>query len=83
VSRHLLRDWWRAETAAERNHVHGLGWHGLRRKFATELKHTPIKDLCALGGWKSERTIFECYQQPDEGTMRRALEERHPIEAAG
>ena len=25
------------------------GWHSCRRKFATELKQTNLKDLCELG----------------------------------
>jgi integrase len=81
VSRHLVRDWWeRGEKAAEIVHQPGLGWHSLRRKFATELKHTPLKDLCHLGGWKEPQTVLKCYQQPDEVTMRQALEGRKQIE---
>ena len=49
------------------------GWHSLRRNFATELKDTPLKDLCYLGGWKDSKTLLECYQQPDERVMREAL----------
>jgi hypothetical protein len=41
-------------------------WHGLRRKFATEMKDLPLKDLCYLGGWKDPKTLLTCYQQPDE-----------------
>lgn len=79
-SRHIMRDWWgrarkQAELAAER----GLGWHSLRRKFATELKDTPLKDLCELGGWKDHNTILKCYQRPDEATMREALERRKAL----
>jgi len=58
----------------------GRGWHSLRRKFATELKHAPLKDLCALGGWKDAQTILKCYQQADPVTMRRALETRQPLD---
>ena len=61
----------------------GLGWHSLRRKFATELKHTPLKDLCYLGGWKEPQTVPKCYQRPDESTMREALEGRKPLKAVG
>lgn len=57
-------------------HIDGLGWHGLRRKFATELKSVPLTDLSHLGGWKTATTVIECYQQPDEVTMRKALMER-------
>lgn len=47
-----MRDWWeRGERLAEITQEPGLGWHSLRRKFATELKHTPLKDLCYLGHW--------------------------------
>jgi hypothetical protein len=59
----------------------GRGWHSLRRKFATELKGTPIKDLCALGGWRDSRTILEHYQRADFATMREALEHRRRLEA--
>jgi hypothetical protein len=58
-------------------HQEGMGWHSLRRKFATELKDTPLKDLCQLGGWKSPLTVLTWYQQPDQDTMRRSLEARH------
>ena len=56
-----------------------LGWHGLRRKFATELKDTPLKDLCALGGWKDHNTVLKCYQHADEATMREALAKRRAV----
>lgn len=80
VSRNLVRDWWeRAEKLAGVGHETGRGWHGLRRKFATDLKHIPLKDLCALGGWKDPQTVLKCYQQPDAVTMRRALELRQEV----
>jgi integrase len=82
ISRHMLNDWWqRAAIAAKLPKGERLGWHALRRQFATELKGTPIADLKALGGWKNEKTILECYQQPDEQTMRRALEQRQSLHA--
>ena len=57
VSGHLLRDWWeRGEAAAGLKPEPRRGWHSLRRKFATELKATPLKDLCELGGWKDPQT---------------------------
>jgi integrase len=83
-SRHLMRDWWRrAEALAEIKHEPGLGWHALRRKFATELKQVPLKDLCQLGGWKEPQTVLKCYQKPDEATMREALASRRQLHAAG
>jgi len=82
VSRHLLRDWWgRGEVLANLRHEPGRGWHSLRRQFATELKHVPLKDLCALGGWKSAQTVLVCYQQADPVTMRQALATRQRLEA--
>jgi hypothetical protein len=47
-----------------------------RRKFATELKQTNLKDLCALGGSKGAQTLLTCYVAPDEGTQREALAQR-------
>lgn len=83
VSRHLMRDWWQyGEALAKVPHVPGLGWHSLRRKFATELKHVPLKDLCYLGGWKEPQTVLKCYQRPDAATMREALATRKPLLAA-
>ena len=82
TSRHLVRDWWeRAETFAKLEHEARMGWHSLRRKFATELKEKPLKDLCALGGWKNPQTILLCYQREDEGTMREALATRKALRA--
>ena len=79
-SRRLLRDWWqRGEALAGVPHAPGLGWHSLRRKFATELKHVPLKDLCYLGGWKEPQTVLRCYQRPDETTMREALAGRRRL----
>ncbi len=59
------------------------GWHSLRRKFATEMKNTPLRDLCYLGGWKDPKTLLSCYQQPDGEVMRRALQDRRPFKGTG
>ena len=80
ISRHLLRDWWqRSERLAELEPETRRGWHSLRRKFATELKATPLVDLCALGGWKEPQTVLKCYQRPDAQTMRAALDRRERL----
>ena len=77
VSRHLMRDWWsKAEKLAELGRKKGRGWHSLRRKFASDLMHKPLKVLCQLGGWKTHVTVLMCYQQVDDGEMREALENR-------
>lgn len=72
--------WWREATEkAGLPQVPGEGYHGFRRKFATDLKGVPLKDLADLGGWKSPQTIVTCYMQSDEATMRQALERRVAI----
>jgi integrase len=78
IRRDLLRDWWqKLKVKAKLDRVRGRGWHSLRRKFATDLKHdTPLADLCALGGWKDHNTVLRCYMRPDEVTMRAALSRR-------
>jgi hypothetical protein len=62
-------------------HEPGRGFHALRRKFATELKHIPLKDLCALAGWKTPQVVLTCYQTADETTMREALASRRQLRA--
>ena len=69
--------WWKkAETLAGLEPKRGRGWHSLRRKFASDLMDTPLKVLCELGGWKDATTVLRCYQRPDAGQLRTALEGR-------
>jgi integrase len=76
--------WWRkAEKAANLEPKKGRGWHSLRRKFASDLMHQPLKVLCELGGWKSPQTVLSCYQQPDEEQMRVALDARRRTANSG
>jgi len=83
-TRHVVRKTWDAiAKAAGLPAGQRFGWHSLRRKFATELKEIPLKDLCHLGGWKSPSTILTCYQTPDESTQRSALAHRRTLRAAG
>jgi len=73
----LAQGWWvRAERLAGLEPKPGRGWHSLRRKFASDLMDQPLKVLCELGGWKEARTVLQCYQKPDEGQLRKALEAR-------
>jgi integrase len=44
-------------------------WHPWRRKWATERKDMPLKDVAEAGGWKDLRTLLK-YQQVDEQTLR-------------
>ncbi len=75
-----MLDWWDvAEKRAQLPSVVGRGFHSLRRKFATEMKHAPLKDLCHLGGWKSPTTVVTVYQQPDAATQFDALRSRRRV----
>jgi len=78
VSRHLMRNWWkRAERLAGLESVKGLGWHSLRRRFATDYRHNPLADVCELGGWKrGSRVVVELYQKPDLEAQRAVLSSR-------
>ena len=52
----------------------GSLWHAFRRLWATERKGLPVKDVAAAGGWTDVTTLIECYQQPDEETLRDVVE---------
>jgi integrase len=76
-SRNIMRDWWnRAQSRAGLAHIERLGWHSLRRKFANDLRHVPLKDLSSLGGWKDTQTLLKCYLKEDEEAMVQALRSR-------
>ena len=82
VSRWLVRDWWqKAETRAGLEPKRGRGWHSLRRKFASDLMDEPLKVLCELGGWKTAKTVLQCYQKADEAQLRAALANRQRVGA--
>ena len=77
LSRSQSYAWWnRAQELARLEPKPGRSWHSLRRKFASDLMDQPLKVLCELGGWKDAKTVLNCYQRPDEGQLRRALEAR-------
>ncbi len=81
-SRHLCRDWMeRAQKRAGLPPEKGRGWHALRRHFASELRHVPLRDLCDLGGWKDSTTVVKCYQRPSEEAQVAALESRRILQA--
>jgi hypothetical protein len=52
-----------------------LGFHAYRRKWATERKHLPVKDVAEAGGWLDRRSLELCYLQADEETMLAAVSE--------
>ncbi len=79
LSRNALDRWlYEAQKLAG---LDSLGWHSIRRKFASELRHIPLKDLCELGGWKDPKTILTCYQMPDQSELRESLKARRPFGA--
>lgn len=72
--RHVLDNWLRrafpkAGVVQERG---GL-WHALRRKWATERKGYPVKDVAAAGGWRDTDTILLSYQHADPETTKQVV----------
>jgi hypothetical protein len=59
----------------------GRLWHAFRRLRATERNALPVKDVAAAGGWKDVTTLINCYQQPDEDTLRSMVEFTPPAPA--
>jgi hypothetical protein len=55
--------------------VRGRGWHSLRRRFATDLDHLPLKQLMELGGWKTPVSVVR-YQKPTADQLRASLKTR-------
>ena len=35
-----------------------------------------LRVLCELGGWRDAHTVLRCYQRPDAGHLRQALDAR-------
>jgi hypothetical protein len=52
-----------------------LGFHAYRRKWATERKHLPAKDVAEAGSWLDTRSLEECYQQADDETLLQVVSE--------
>jgi integrase len=78
-SRHLLdsclrRAYKKAGTEPQRG---GL-WHPIRRKWVTERKGYPVKDVAVAGGWRDEQTVLRSYQQADAETVRQVV--LHPTQ---
>lgn len=74
--------WWEAAvTAAGIERRRRLGFHSLRRLFATSLKNRSLRDIAEAGGWKSPSTVL-IYVQPDQATMRDLIESRPRVAVA-
>lgn len=78
-SRYLFDAWLRRayEKAEIQKQAGGL-WHPLRRKWVTERKGYPAKDVAAAGGWRHEPTMLASYQQADAETVRKVV--LHPTQ---
>jgi len=66
----LLRE---AYALAELETLKGGLWHPWRRKWATERKNMPLRDVAEAGGWRDPNTLLKRYMQPDEATMTRVV----------
>ena len=74
--RHYLDRWLRfAEQHAGLEPLEGGLWHAYRRKWASERKALPLKDVAVAGGWKDVGTLLQCYQQPDHETLLAVMSE--------
>lgn len=62
-----------AEQAAGLEPLDGGLWHPYRRKWVTERKDAPLKDLMAAGGWSDVGTIMTCYLHVDDETLSRIV----------
>ncbi len=54
---------------------HG-GWHMLRRTWATERKHIPVKDIMAAGDWQSHRSVLRYIQTTPESAAEATFDAR-------
>jgi integrase len=83
MDRHLFDRWLGvAEEHAGLPKLEGGLWHPYRRKWATERKQLPLKDVAAAGGWKDVETLLTCYQRPDRETLLRVMSEPHKLSDA-
>jgi len=79
IAKETLTQWFRQ--AKERAGLMGakyesLGFHALRRKFASDHRETPRRILMDLGGWKSSQTIENCYQESSAEAKREGMKFR-------
>jgi integrase len=83
VRRDVLNRWLeRAEAHAELAPLDGGLWHPYRRKWATERKHHPLKDVAAAGGWKDVGTLLTCYTAADDETVLAVMSEARKVRDA-
>ena len=78
-SRELMDQWLRRafQLAELTPPPQGL-WHSIRRKWASERKGYPVKDVAAAGGWRDTETLLRSYLQVDAETVRQVV--LHPTQ---
>lgn len=64
----------RAELEAGLEPLDGGLWHPFRRKWGSERKHMPIKDVTDAGGWSDITTFLTCYQHADDDSLEQVME---------
>lgn len=83
ISKDLASDWLRkAEALAGLKPLDGSLWHAYRRKWATERKDLPDRDVAAAGGWSDLTSLKTAYQQPDTATLYRVVSEPNELREA-
>jgi len=83
MDRHLFDKWLTvAEKEAGVSKLDGGLWHPYRRKWATERKNLPLKDVAAAGGWSDIDTLLKVYQQPDPHTLLLVMSEPRKVSEA-
>jgi hypothetical protein len=84
VQRDVFERWiWAIERHAKLPELDRGLLHPYRRKWATERKHLPIKDVAAAGGWKDVNTLLTCYQQADRQTVLAVMSEPRKVTERG
>src|SRR5437660_10579369 len=79
VTRHLASDWMkRAYRYAGIVRQKGALWHAFRRKWATERKNYPVRDVAAAGGWEDLPTAL-MYTHPDLDTLQQVMDHPKPL----
>ncbi len=80
LDRHWFEKWLVvAEEEAKLPKLEGGLWHPYRRKWATERKYLPLKDVAAAGGWRDTETLLKSYQQPDDDTLLAVMNEERKV----
>jgi hypothetical protein len=72
----------KAEKRAKLAPLEGGLWHPYRRKWATERKHHPLKDVAAAGGWKDVNTLLKSYTAADDETVLAVMAEPRKVRDA-